>query len=77
MNYDNYNETEMILIIDGCPNIEKAFLNTSRIKELDISDCPYLISASEQTPYEEFRGWIYESEEGYIVTNYEQLVFIK
>lgn len=74
---NNVDDTEITINISGSPNIEEASLPEG-IKEIDISDCPHLISASEQTPYEErFRGWIYESEDGYILTRNEHLVFIK
>ena len=66
------------LNISGSPNINRIDLPNG-IKELDISDCPHLIAASEQTPHEgEYHiGIVYECEEGYIETSNEQLVFIK
>lgn len=74
---NNVDDTEITINISGSPNIEEVSLPEG-IKEIDISDCPHLISASEQTPYEErFRGFIYESEDGYILTGNEHLVFIK
>ena len=64
--------------ISGSPNINIAKLATG-IKELNISDCPHLIAASEQTPHEgEYHsGIVYECEEGRIESDNEQLVFIK
>ena len=74
---NSVNKTEITINISGSPNIESVVLSES-INELDISDCPYLISASEQTPSEKnYGGLIYESDNGYIDTENEQLVFIK
>jgi len=74
---NSVNKTEITINISGSPNIESVVLSES-INELDISDCPNLISASEQTPSEkDFGGLIYESDNGYIDTANEQLVFIK
>ena len=80
--FDSYSDSgvkpELTLNICGCPNIEAAYILTNRVQELDISDCPYLISASEQTPYEkQWVGLVYESEDGYIEAENEQLVLIK
>ena len=71
-------ETELSLNISGSPNLEAVNLPKD-IKFLDIRDCPHLISASEQTPHSgEFHlTFIYESDDGYIETDNEQLVFIK
>ncbi len=68
---------EINLNISGSPNINNINLPNG-IKELDISDCPHLIAASEQTPHEgEYHtDIVYECEEGYIETSNEQLVFI-
>ena len=78
--FDHYDiNTELTLNISGCPNIKEAHIPAKRVQELDISDCPYLISASEQTPSEEdFLGLRYETDDGYyILTGNENLVFIK
>ena len=75
--FNSVNKTEITINISGSPNVESVVLSES-INELDISDCPNLISASEQTPRErDFGGLIYESDNGYIDTENEQLVFIK
>ena len=68
---------EINLNISGSPNINNINLPNG-IKELDISDCPHLIAASEQTPHEgeDHTDIVYECEEGYIETSNEQLVFI-
>lgn len=70
------NISEFSLNISGCPNVEKASFGLLGLSELDISDCPHLISASEQTPTGEYI-LEYESEDGYIYTANENLVFIK
>ena len=76
--YVGDDEKELTLNISGSPNIEGAKISSKRIKELDISDCPHLISASEQTPSEErFAGLRYESDDGWIEVKNEQLMFIK
>lgn len=67
---------ETTLNICGSPDIEEVYLITRGISELDISDCPHLISASEQTPSGEVH-LDYESEDGHIHTANPQLVFIK
>jgi hypothetical protein len=76
--YYGDNKKEITLNISGCPNIEEANIASLHVQELDIRDCPHLISASEQTPSEQrFVGLRYESEDGWIEVNNEQLVFIK
>jgi len=76
--YDPEDITELYLNISGCPNIEDVYIESIRLSELDISDCPHLISASEQTPSERgFGGLIYESEDGKITTQDESVVFKK
>jgi len=77
--YDYNEKVEINLNISNSPNIEEAFLRSRAIKKLDISDCPHLISASEQTPHEgDYHvSLIYESEDGLIVTDKEQIMFIK
>ena len=69
---------EITLNICGSPNIDYVLLPNG-IKKLDISNCPHLISASEQTPHEgEYHhGIVYESEDGRIKSDNEQIEFIK
>ena len=61
--------------ISGCPNIEEARISRS-VSRLDISDCPHLISASEQTPDRNLHVE-YKSEDGYIYSSNEDLVLVK
>ena len=75
--YDLYTKDdvpETTLDISGCPNIEDARI-LEGIRELDISDCPHLISASEQTPTGEYHIE-YESEDGHIYSSNTELVLI-
>lgn len=74
--YDHHDEPELTLNISGCPNIDEVNLGSERLKKIDITDCPHLISASEQAPYKEDYDYVYESEDGCISTHCEQLVFI-
>ena len=68
---------EITLNISGCPNIDYAFIGVNSLKELDISDCPLLISATEQTPSDKDYCLEYESEDGYIWASNEKLKIIK
>ena len=66
------------LYINGCPEIADFRLWGSVIQELDISDCPHLIAATEQELQENSALDLlsYECEEGYIQCN-SQIVLIK
>ena len=76
--YDPAEISELTLNISACPNIEDAYIWSIRLQEFDISDCPYLISASEQTPYVMDNCFlVYESEDGKITTREEPMVFVK
>ena len=68
---------EATLNISGSPNIEYAHINLWGINELDISDCPHLISATEQTPSGGDSHIEYESEDGYLYSLNELVVIIK
>ena len=72
---DLYEPAATTIDISGCPNIEEARISRS-VSSLDISDCPHLISASEQTPEGELHVE-YKSEDGYIYSSNENLVLIK
>ena len=65
------------LNICGSPNIDYAHIALSGLKELDISDCPYLISAIEQTTSANEKYLKYESEDGHFWASNEKLVIIK
>ena len=76
--YDLYtkdNIPETTLDISGSANLEEARLLRG-IRELDIRDCPHLISASEQTPTGEYHIE-YASEDGRIYSSNTELVLIK
>ena len=73
---NSVNKTEITINISGSPNIESVVLSES-INELDISDCPLLISATEQTPSDKDYCLEYESEDGYIWASNEKLKIIK
>ena len=68
---------EITLNISGCPNIDYAHIGLNGLKELDISDCPLLISVTEQTPSDKDYCLEYESEDGYIWASNEKLKIIK
>jgi hypothetical protein len=68
---------EATLNICGSPNVEYAHIGLSGLKELDISDCPHLISATEQTPNEAEYNIKYKSKDGYLYASNERLVLIK
>ena len=68
---------EITLNISGCPNIDYAHIGLNGLKELDISDCPLLISVTEQTPSDKDYCLEYESEDGYIWASNEKLKIIR
>lgn len=68
---------EITLNISGCPNIEEAYIGSEGVKEIDIRDCPHLISATRQTPSDKDWCTEYESEDGHLFSSNEQLVIKK
>ena len=65
------------LNISGSPNIEYAFIGLRGLGELDISDCPHLISASKQTSIGGEYSVEYKSDDGHLYCSNEKLVLIK
>lgn len=54
--------------VSGCPNIKELFIMGSTIQEIDITGCPYLVSASKQGPNEDVGSLVnYYSDDGLIV----------
>lgn len=54
--------------VSGCPNINELFIMGSTIQEIDITGCPYLVSASKQGPNEDVGNLVnYSSDDGLIV----------
>ena len=68
---------EIKLNISGCSNIDDAYIGSEAIKEIDISDCPHLISAAGQTRSDKDWCTEYESEDGRLFSSNEKLVIKK
>ncbi|MBO4845895.1 MAG: hypothetical protein J5525_06245, partial [Lachnospiraceae bacterium] len=73
---DNIND-EATLNICGSPNIKYATVGLRGLKELDISDCPYLISLLETPPTSTEYSIKYETDGGSLYCSNENVVFIK
>ena len=72
-----YDENEEKLNICGSPNIKYANIGLRGLKELDISDCPNLISLTETTPTSVEYSIKYENDDGRFYCSNEKLVIIK
>ena len=71
------NNEEITLNICGSTSINHLNLLSTGFKVIDISDCPYLIAASEQTSSEDEYHIEYESEDGHIYVANAQCELIK
>ena len=71
------NNEEITLNICGSTSINHLNLLSTVFKVIDISDCPYLLAASEQTSSEDEYHIEYESEDGYIYVANAQFELIK
>lgn len=64
----SYSDSLSSFTVSGCPNINELFIMGSTIQEIDITGCPYLVSASKQDPNEDVGSLVnYISDDGMIV----------